>query len=412
MQVVAQNEQGKVEVDVKKMLCIQQKKSMLATMKFLAWLKKDFVLVASVVLALVSLLMVRPSVELVIEAIDFKVLALLFCLMLVIQAFRTTNLLDYVAVRLLGVCKNTRMLYFVLVFLVFAVSMVITNDVALLTFVPLTILVCQKRSISAGTLVVLETIAANLGSSLTPMGNPQNLFLYSFYNFSTKEFFSITLIIGAVSLVLLTVVLLVVGGGKKAASAEAKVELTASDATQVPVVKKDFRFWLYVVAFVLSLLTVFRVVDYRITLVVITCLVVVCNCRLLSMVDYGLLGTFLAFFVFVGCISSVPAVAGLIESSVTSPLATYITGIATSQVISNVPASLLLSGFASHGKELLLAVNVGGLGTLIASLASVISFNIYRNSSASCCKEGFMARFTGYNLLFLAVLAPVVWVVS
>ena len=385
---------------------------MLATMKFLAWLKKHFVLVASVVLALVSLLVVRHTVELVVEAIDFKVLALLFCLMLVIQAFRTTNLLDYVAVRLLEVCRTTRMLYFVLVFLVFAVSMVITNDVALLTFVPLTILVCQKRNLPAGTLVVLETIAANLGSSLTPMGNPQNLFLYSFYNFSTKEFFSITLIIGAVSLVLLTVVLLVVGGGKKAASAEVMTELTPMEATLVPVVKKDFRFWLYVVAFVLSLLTVFRLVDYRITLVVVTYLVAVCNYRLLSMVDYGLLGTFLAFFVFVGCISSVPAVASLIESSVTSPLATYITGIATSQVISNVPASLLLSGFASHGKELLLAVNVGGLGTLIASLASVISFNIYRNSSASCCKEGFMVRFTGYNLLFLAVLAPVVWVVS
>ena len=412
MQVVAYNRQVKVNVRFKIMLYITQKKSMLATMKFLAWLKKDFVLVASVTLAVVSLLVVRPTVELVMEAIDFKVLALLFCLMLVIQAFRTTNLLDYVAVRLLGVCRSTRMLYFVLVFLVFVVSMVITNDVALLTFVPLTILVCQKRNLPVGTLVVLETIAANLGSSLTPMGNPQNLFLYSFYNFSTKEFFSMTMIIGAVSLVLLTVVLLVVGGGKKAASVEEKVELSTTDATQIPVVKKDFRFWFYVVAFVLSLLTVFRVVDYRITLVVVTCLVVVCNYRLLSMVDYGLLGTFLAFFVFVGCISSVPAVAGFIERSVTSPLATYITGIATSQVISNVPASLLLSGFASHGKELLLAVNVGGLGTLIASLASVISFNIYRNSSASCCKEGFMVRFTGYNLLFLAVLAPVVWVVS
>lgn len=403
---------GKRENQVQSLLYANKKKSMLATMKLLSWLKKDFVLVASLALALVSLLVIRPTVELVVEAIDFKVLALLFCLMLVIQAFRTTNLLDYVAVRLLEVCRTTRMLYFVLVFLVFAVSMVITNDVALLTFVPLTILVCQKRNLPAGTLVVLETIAANLGSSLTPMGNPQNLFLYSFYNFSTKEFFSITLIIGAVSLVLLTVVLLVVGGGKKAASAEVMTELTPMEAPQVPVVKKDFRFWLYVVAFVLSLLTVFRLVDYRITLVVVTCLVAVCNYRLLSMVDYGLLGTFLAFFVFVGCISSVPAVASLIESSVTSPLATYITGIATSQVISNVPASLLLSGFASHGKELLLAVNVGGLGTLIASLASVISFNIYRNSTASCCKESFMTRFTGYNLLFLAVLAPVVWVVS
>lgn len=384
---------------------------MLATMKLLAWLKKDFVLVVAVTLALVSLLVVRPTMKLVIDSIDFKVLALLFCLMLVIQAFRTTNLLDYIAVRLLGICKTTRLLSFILVFWVFFLSMVITNDVALLTFVPLTIVVCQKRNISAGTLVVLETIAANLGSSLTPMGNPQNLFLYSFYNFSTKEFFSATLIIGAVSAALLTVVLLLVRADKKSPSAaEVKAEFTAMDATQLPVVKKDFRFWFYVVAFVLSLLTVFRLVDYRITLVVVICIAAICNFRLLFMVDYGLLGTFLGFFIFVGCISSVPAVAELISKSMVSPLTTYITGIATSQVISNVPASLLLSGFASYGKELLLAVNVGGLGTLIASLASVISFNIYRNSNAHCCTESFMTRFTGYNLLFLAVLAPVVWV--
>lgn len=385
---------------------------MLATMKFLAWLKKDFVLVVAVTLALVSLLVVRPTMKLVIDSIDFKVLALLFCLMLVIQAFRTTNLLDYSAVRLLGICKTTRLLSFILVFLVFFLAMVITNDVALLTFVPLTIVVCQKRNIPAGTLVVLETIAANLGSSLTPMGNPQNLFLYSFYNFSTKEFFSATLIIGAISGVLLTVVLLLVRADKKSPSAEAKSTVSAMDATQLPVIKKDFRFWFYVVAFVLSLLTVFRLVDYRITLVVVICIAAICNFRLLFMVDYGLLGTFLGFFIFVGCISSVPAVAELISKSMVSPLATYITGIATSQVISNVPASLLLSGFANYGKELLLAVNVGGLGTLIASLASVISFNIYRNSDAHCCKESFMTRFTGYNLLFLAVLAPVVWVVS
>ena len=218
------------------------------------------------------------------------------------------------------------------------------------------------------------------------------------------------MIIGADSAALLTDVLLLVRADKKSPSAEAKSTVSAMDATQLPVVKKDFRFWFYVVAFVLSLLTVFRLVDYRITLVVVICIVAICNFRLLFMVDYGLLGTFLGFFVFVGCISSVPAVAELISKSMVSPLTTYITGIATSQVISNVPASLLLSGFASYGKELLLAVNVGGLGTLIASLASVISFNIYRNSTANCCKESFMARFTGYNLLFLAVLAPVVWV--
>lgn len=377
-------------------------------MQLLSVLKKDPVLVISVVLALGALLVVRPGFELVVASVDLKVISLLFCLMLVIQAFRTTNLLDYLAAQLLGICRTTTSLFFVLVFLVFFVSMVITNDVALLTFVPLTILVCQQRGISACSLVVLETIAANLGSSVTPMGNPQNLFLYSFYNFSAVEFFSATLVMGLVSALLLAVAILLVAGKRRGAA----VAGAPQQAGELPAVRIDARFWLYLVAFVLSLLTVFRVVDYRIALVAVVLIVLVCNARLFRMVDYGLLGTFAGFFIFVGCISAIPQLAMLIEGALTSPLSTYLTGIGMSQLISNVPASLLLSGFARHGRELLLAVNVGGLGTLIASLASVISFKLYRSCDASCCTQGFLLPFTLSNLLFLLLLSPAVWCIA
>lgn len=377
-------------------------------MQLLSVLKKDPVLVISVVLALGALLVVRPGFELVVASVDLKVISLLFCLMLVIQAFRTTNLLDYLAAQLLGICRTTTSLFFVLVFLVFFVSMVITNDVALLTFVPLTILVCQQRGISACSLVVLETIAANLGSSVTPMGNPQNLFLYSFYNFSAVEFFSATLVMGLVSALLLAVAILLVAGKRRGAA----VAGAPQQAGELPAVRIDARFWLYLVAFVLSLLTVFRVVDYRIALVAVVLIVLVCNARLFRMVDYGLLGTFAGFFIFVGCISAIPQLAMLIEGALTSPLSTYLTGIGMSQLISNVPASLLLSGFARHGRELLLAVNVGGLGTLIASLASVISFKLYRSCDASCCTKGFLLPFTLSNLLFLLLLSPAVWCIA
>jgi len=377
-------------------------------MQLLSVLKKDLVLVISWTLALGALLVVRPGFEFVVASVDLKVISLLFCLMLVIQALRTTNLLDYLAAQLLGICRSTTSLFFVLVFLVFFVSMVITNDVALLTFVPLTILVCQHRGISACSLVVLETIAANLGSSVTPMGNPQNLFLYSFYNFSATEFFSATLVIGLVSALLLAVAILLVAGK----SGGTEVAGTTRQAGEMPSVRIDVRFWLYLVAFALSLLTVFRVVDYRISLVAVVLIVLVCNASLFRMVDYGLLGTFAGFFIFVGCLSAIPQLVRGIEGALVSPFSTYLTGIGMSQLISNVPASLLLSGFARHGRELLLAVNVGGLGTLIASLASVISFKLYRGCDASCCKQGFMLPFTLYNLLFLLLLSPAVWCIA
>ena len=176
--------------------------------KILQFIKKEIVLCIALILGLVGILVCRPSLEVVTNSIDFRVLSLLFCLMYVIQGFSSINLLDKLAGKMLALCKNTRQMFFVLTFLVFFVSMAVTNDVALLTFVPISLIICKKVNLQnqdkslAAKLIVLETLAANLGSCVTPMGNPQNLYLFNFYQMETWDFFATTMKIGLPSLFL------------------------------------------------------------------------------------------------------------------------------------------------------------------------------------------------------------------
>ncbi len=378
-------------------------------MKFLNFLKKEIVLCVAVLLAIVSVCIIRPGVNVVLSSIDFRVLALLFSLMIVIQAFSSINLLDFAASRLLRLCKNTRILYFVMTFLVFVFSMFVTNDVALLTFVPLTILLCSKAGLKCMMLVILETISANLGSCVTPMGNPQNLFLYSFYNFGAADFFSTTLKIAVPSVFLLSLIILFLTRGKK--NDVISIQLEGSDENKVNV---DFRFILYVLNFIVLILTVFRVVDYRISLAVTVIVICICNISLYKKVDYSILFTFVGFFVFTGTVSTIPAISDFLKANLSSFNATYAAGILFSQVISNVPAALLLSNFTAEGKALVLGVNAGGLGTLIASLASLISFKIYKASEEGKSAEGksYFKYFTALNFGLLAVIAVIAYLLS
>ncbi|MCR4939446.1 MAG: hypothetical protein K5930_04970 [Treponemataceae bacterium] len=400
-------------------------------MKILSFLKKEPVLVAALVLALVALCLVQPSFETVLAAIDFRVLSLLFCLMGIIAAFRSVNVLDAFACKVLKICKSETGVFFALTFLVFFISMLVTNDVALLTFVPISLIICGKASFSRRKcieLVVIETLAANLGSCMTPMGNPQNLFLYSFYGMTAGEFFPVVLKIGLPSLLLLALAVL------KASDKKKKIIVTVDTVK----VQSPVKTLVYTAVLVLILLSVFRVVDYRISLAVCLVCLALMNWRLFAKIDYCLLLTFTGFFIFTGCISKVPAVSSFLRNMLETPLSCYLTGIVTSQVISNVPAALLLAGFTSFSEPLLLAVNVGGLGTLIASLASVISYKLYnswideqptepdvapdsgaktapdfangyQNSAKSPRKVSYMAVFTVYNIIFLAIIGLVAW---
>ena len=358
---------------------------------FIEFVKKECVLVIAVTLAILSSFISIPKMS----YIDFKVLILLFNLMVVVAAFKELKVLDSIAIGLLKKCNTYTSISLALVFITFISSMIVTNDVALITFVPLSIVIARKANINVLKIVVFQTLAANLGSSFTPMGNPQNLFIYSFYNLSPIDFFKITLPI--VILAVLFLVLLVFKDKKMNLSLD--LEDVKIDN------KRDV--YLFSGLFLIILLSVFHVIDYKVTFLITIVMVLILNKKLFSQVDYSLLITFIGFFIFVGNISTMDVVKNFMEGILNSPKSTFLASVLSSQVISNVPATMLLSGFTNHFKELLLGVNIGGMGTLIASLASVISYKIYASEFGN---DNYMKSFTFYNILGLIIFVPIAYI--
>ena len=358
---------------------------------FIEFLKKECVLVIAVTLAILSSFISIPKLS----YIDFKVLILLFNLMVVVAAFKELKVLDSIAIGLLKKCNTYTSISLALVFITFISSMIVTNDVALITFVPLSIVIARKANINVLKIVVFQTLAANLGSSFTPMGNPQNLFIYSFYNLSPIDFFKITLPI--VILAVLFLVLLVFKDKKMNLSLD--LEDVKIDN------KRDV--YLFGGLFLIILLSVFHVIDYKVTFLITIVMVLILNKKLFSQVDYSLLITFIGFFIFVGNISTMDVVKNFMEGILNSPKSTFLASVLSSQVISNVPATMLLSGFTNHFKELLLGVNIGGMGTLIASLASVISYKIYASEFGN---DNYMKSFTFYNILGLVIFVTIAYI--
>ena len=358
---------------------------------FIEFLKKECVLVIAVTLAILSSFISIPKLS----YIDFKVLILLFNLMVVVAAFKELKVLDSIAIGLLKKCNTYTSISLALVFITFISSMIVTNDVALITFVPLSIVIARKANINVLKIVVFQTLAANLGSSFTPMGNPQNLFIYSFYNLSPIDFFKITLPI--VVLAVLCLVLLVFKDKKMNLSLD--LEDVKIDN------KRDV--YLFGGLFLIILLSVFHGIDYKVTFLITVVMVLILNKKLFSQVDYSLLITFIGFFIFVGNISTMDVVKNFMEGILNSPKSTFLASVLSSQVISNVPATMLLSGFTDHFKELLLGVNIGGMGTLIASLASVISYKIYASEFGN---DNYMKSFTFYNILGLVIFVPIAYI--
>lgn len=360
--------------------------------RVLDFLKKESVMTIAVILAVLSSFISSPKME----YIDFRVLILLFNLMIVVSAYRKLSVMDSIAVSILKKCNNSSTLSFALVFITFFSSMIITNDVALITFVPLSLITLEKAGINPIKTVVLQTIAANLGSCFTPIGNPQNLYIYSFYSVPSAEFFRITGVIILISAIVLAVVTLI----------SDRNNLTVDIKPIYPSSKTDTI--VFSALFIIILLSVFNVIDYKIVLLITILTVFIVDRSLFMKVDYALLITFIGFFIFIGNISAVPAVRNFMSSLLRTPESTFFTSIAMSQIISNVPATVLLSGFTDHFKELLLGVNIGGMGTLIASLASLISYKIYaaeNNEETSA----YMKKFTLYNIIGLLIFIPAVY---
>ena len=326
---------------------------------------------------------------------DLRTLALLYCLMVVVAGLRQAGLFGRMAHALCGRAGTVRALAMVLVGLSFVSAMVITNDVALLTFVPfaVTVLTLCKRQQDLIYIVVLQTVAANLGSMLTPVGNPQNLYLYSRYDMVFGDFFAITAPVWGLSLVLLAAACLPVSRGKPVLA-----------LGEVPEVDRR-KLWVNGALFIVCLLVVVRVLPWWGMLGIVAVVLAVFDRRALRQADFMLLLTFCAFFVFSGNLGRIDAVAAALRRLVAGH--EYMAGLLSSQVISNVPAALLLSGFTDRVRPLVLGVNVGGLGTPIASLASLISLKLY--GKAEGARTGrYLAVFTIVNVVFLAVLSAVI----
>lgn len=370
--------------------------------KIITYLKRETVLCVASFLALVSMFFVKPDRGYA-DYLDARVLALLFCLMTVMEGFKKTGLFEQMANDLLKKVKTFRQLMIVLVGLCFFSSMWITNDVALLTFVPFTILVLRMAQMEQQMIAVvtMETIAANLGSMATPVGNPQNLYLYSVSGMSLGEFIKV---MGPLSVLSLMMIL-------AGCLAKKNEKLQIQMVPQIKKEKKTGENLLLLGLFLVSLLSVLRILSWPALLgiTLLACVLLYATGKeefLPGKVDYGLLLTFVAFFMFIGNMGRIDWVKEVLEKVLAGN--ELFLGFAGSQVISNVPAAILLSGFTKNYAALLQGVNIGGLGTMIASLASLISYKFYAEESEKNKNVGTKGKyfwyFTGWNLVFAAVL--------
>lgn len=356
--------------------------------KFSEWIKNETVLIISALAAGVSCMFV-PVTDYT-QYIDTDTIGMLFSLMAIVAGFKENGVLDKMSGALMRKAGKARVMALMLVLLTFFSSMLITNDVALITFVPLTLLVFGKMPKQLIYVTVLQTVAANMGSMLTPVGNPQNLYLYNVYDMQTAAFFKDTVPVCALSFVLLVIMVFFVKNDK---------------LTDIPEKSREIENPSYIVVysmlFVLALLSVFGYVDTLAVFASVCVVVVIMEPHIFGKVDYSLLLTFVFFFIFVGNVKNIEEVQELMNKLVSGH--EFEVSLLLSQIISNVPAAVMMSAFTENGREVMLGTDIGGLGTIIASLASLISFRIY-NSSENAEKGRFMAVFTAVNVITLVVI--------
>lgn len=369
-----------------------------AALKLKFFLKNEAFLCAALLLAAVSCFFVAPDRQ-YLSYIDWNTLLLLFSLMAVIKGVQHTGLFTYIGARLVKRASSVRSAAAALVFLPFFFSMVATNDVALITFVPFCIALLNMAGLQrlAVPVIVMQTLAANLGSMLTPFGNPQNLYLYARSGMSFAQFCLLMLPYTAVSGVCLAAACLFFGKDRPLISVEPKA------------IKKPRLLIFYAAGFAVCLLAVFGVIPPLAAAAAVAVLMLFADKKALVQVDYSLLLTFAAFFVFTGNLGRIEQLEQLLRSVAEKSAA--LTAVAASQIISNVPAAVLLSGFTNDIKGLIVGCDIGGLGTLIASMASLISFK-FLGAEYPEKRERFVLWFTVSNAAVLALLLALYFLIG
>ena len=359
--------------------------------------KKNVVMIIAFFAALITMFFV-PIDKQYLGYFDYKTLTCLFCTLAIVCALKNINFFYMLAHKIVQLFKTTRMCVLALTYITFIGSMLIANDMALLTFLPLgyiTLTTTRKEKYMAFTFI-MQNIAANLGGMLTPFGNPQNLYLYTKFNIPTGEFMGIMAIPFIVSILLITLCCFIFVKSECLEKKDEKIKLSPPKTI------------IYLILFALSIIIVFRIIPYWIGLIVIPIALFFMDRKALKMVDYPLLLTFVFFFVFSSNMARIDAVQKLFSALLEKN--TLLFSITSCQFISNVPSAILLSQFTTNYKDLLLGVNIGGVGTLIASLASLITFREYVKHNPK--KVGYyIGLFLAFNFAFLIILTALMLII-
>ena len=366
--------------------------------RIFGFFRKNVVMTVAMVAALATSVIVPVDAQ-YLGYFDVKTLSCLFCVLAVVCALKNVQFFYILAGKIVRCFRNARLSVLALVYITFIGSMLIANDMALLTFLPLGYFVLHttgKEKYMAFTFI-MQNIAANLGGMLTPFGNPQNLYLYTKFNIPNMEFMGIMALPFALAIALITLCCIIFVKPEKLQVQEEKLTLPKG------------RTALYLALFALSIAIVFRGIPYWIGLAVIPLVLLFADREALKMVDYPLLLTFVFFFIFSGNMARIDAVRMLFSSLLEK--STLLFSVLSCQVISNVPSAILLSQFTGNYADLLVGVNIGGVGTLIASLASLITFTQYNRHNPG--KTGYYVKlFSAFNFGFLIVLTGVMMLIK
>ena len=362
--------------------------------KLIDFVKKEVVLSIAII-AMIATMFFVPIGKEYLEYFEYKTLVALFCMLAVVAGLKDTNVFEFISRALISLFKTRRAVIYCLVYGTFFFDMIVANDMSLITFLPLTYIVLHSTGNDKylSYTFILQTIAANMGGMITPYGNPQNLFLFNQYNITIREFFDVLLIPSAAVAVMLFIAVLFVKNEK----------LTLKNDDKLVIKRKELI--VYAVLFVFVILSIFRVVPHLLTLALVVVAVLIVDRSRFKYVDYALLATFCVFFVFSGNMARIPAIKEVVAAIVEKN--TLVAGIVSCQFISNVPTAVFLSNFTDNYRDLLVSVNIGSLGIIISSLASLITLKEYLKHQPKNFKR-YMGLFTLVNTTFLALMIVVI----
>jgi Na+/H+ antiporter NhaD/arsenite permease-like protein len=358
--------------------------------KIASFIKSEVVLSIAIIFTIVTCFWVPIDKE-YLNYFDYNTLICLFCMLAVVAGLKSTNVFEILSRKMIGLFHKRRTVIYALILGTFFFDMIVANDMSLITFLPLTYMVLHstKNDKYLAFTFVMQTIAANMGGMITPYGNPQNLYLYSYYNIPTSEFFGILFIQFIVVALLLYICCLFIKNEKLTLRKKSKI-----------IINKN-KLFIYTVLFVLVILGIFRVLPYMAVLGIVILTIAITDIKRFRQVDYALLATFCVFFIFSGNIARISAIKEFISSIVVEN--TLLAGVISCQFISNVPTAIFLSKFTNNYRELLISVNIGSLGILISSLASLITLKEFLKHQPKKFLK-YLVIFTSFNTLFLIVL--------